>query len=63
METGKSETTQLANPASEKCLADGGTLLPQKAEDGSEYALCQFANGSICEEWAYYRGECAPTTD
>jgi len=63
IENAETAVTQLANPASEKCIADGGKLLPQKAEDGSEYALCQFANGSICEEWAYFRGECAPTAD
>jgi len=54
---------QIANPASEKCLADGGTLLPQKDSEGGEYAICQLANGTVCEEWSYYRGECPGVTE
>jgi hypothetical protein len=25
---------------------------------GSSYGVCQFPNGSECEEWAFYRGQC-----
>lgn len=27
---------------------------------GGEYGMCRFDDGSECEEWAYFRGECAP---
>lgn len=45
------------NPASMKCEEDGGTLHIMENEDG-QYGLCVFDDGSACEEWAYFRGEC-----
>lgn len=48
----------LANPASVKCVEDGGTSSIQTKSDGSQYSNCNFPDGSACEEWAYYRGEC-----
>ncbi|MEJ5202871.1 MAG: DUF333 domain-containing protein, partial [Anaerolineales bacterium] len=27
---------------------------------GNAYGVCVFADGSECDEWAFYRGECAP---
>lgn len=47
----------IANPASVKCKEDGGTLEIIKGNDG-EWGVCTFSDGSICEEWAYYRGDC-----
>ena len=49
----------IANPASENCVAQGGTL-EIRQEAGGEVGYCVFADGSECEEWAYMRGECAP---
>ena len=49
----------LANPAAVKCAEDGGTSEPY-ATAGGEAALCVFEDKSICEEWAYFRGECTP---
>jgi len=51
----------IANPASVYCEQHGGTLSIVTAADGSQSGLCVFPNGSQCDEWAYYRGECAPT--
>ena len=53
------ENLQVANPASVKCIEDGGTLLPQEDEEGNQFANCQFPNGKVCEEWKYFRGECS----
>jgi putative hemolysin len=50
----------LPNPASEFCEANGGTLEIRTAADGSQTGACVFADGSECEEWAYFRGECGP---
>jgi putative hemolysin len=49
----------IANPASEHCVAQGGTLEIRQG-DGGEVGYCVFADGSECEEWAFMRGECAP---
>ena len=56
--TGSSQT-QMANPASVKCVQDGGLDKLLYGPDGGQYALCLFPDGSVCEEWAYYRGECS----
>ncbi|MDH3396945.1 MAG: DUF333 domain-containing protein [Acidimicrobiia bacterium] len=48
-----------ANPASVYCQEQGGTLDLRSTEEGSA-GYCVFSDGSECEEWAYYRGECAP---
>ncbi len=47
------QNTGIANPASTNCIDKGGTL---KLEDNVVY--CYFDDGSKCEEWAFYRGEC-----
>jgi len=53
------QASALANPASVKCAADGGTSVIKKDATGGEYSDCTFPNGAACEEWAYYRGECS----
>jgi putative hemolysin len=49
----------MPNPASVYCEEQGGTLEIRENEDG-QYGVCIFDDGSECDEWAYYRGECAP---
>jgi putative hemolysin len=41
----------LANPAAAHCTKSGGT------PSGDE---CLFPNGTSCEQWAFFRGECVP---
>lgn len=50
----------LANPASVKCEQDGYTLQIRTDENGGQVGYCIFKDGSECEEWAYFRGECQP---
>ncbi len=52
-------TAGMANPASENCIAEGGTL-DIRQDVGGEVGYCIFPDGSECEEWALMRGECAP---
>jgi len=55
---GNESQTTIANPASENCESNGGRLVIQKKETGSEYGLCYFDDNRACEEWAMMRGEC-----
>lgn len=57
---GSNNDAGLANPASVYCEEQGGTLQFRQAESGGAYGVCIFDDGSECEEWAYFRGECAP---
>jgi putative hemolysin len=41
----------IANPASENCLTQGGTLSIQERGDGSQYGICLFEDNRQCEEW------------
>jgi len=50
----------MPNPASVYCVEHGGTLEIITAADGSQSGRCNFSDGTACEEWAYFRGECAP---
>jgi putative hemolysin len=49
---------QIANPASENCIKQGGTLNIEKRGDGGEYGICFFEDNRQCEEWAMMRGDC-----
>jgi putative hemolysin len=52
----------LPNPASLYCEQNDNTLEILTAEDGSQSGVCVFPDGSTCDEWAYFRGECGPAT-
>ncbi|PKO13437.1 MAG: hypothetical protein CVU39_19400 [Chloroflexi bacterium HGW-Chloroflexi-10] len=54
--------TGMPNPASVYCEQKGNQLEIHTAEDGSQSGLCVFPDGSVCDEWAYFRGECGPST-
>jgi len=51
----------MPNPASVYCTQDGNKLEIHTAADSSQNGICIFPDGSTCDEWAYYRGECGPT--
>lgn len=48
----------IANPASQNCLSQGGTLQIEQRGDGGQYGVCYFEDNRQCEEWALLRGEC-----
>ncbi len=50
---------QISNPASENCVRQGGKLQIYRSKTDGERTLCVFPDGSQCEEWALYRGECS----
>jgi putative hemolysin len=53
---------EMANPASVYCVENGNKLEIQTAADGSQSGVCVFPDGSTCDEWAYFKGECGPAT-
>ena len=50
----------MPNPASVYCTQQGNKFEIRTAVDGSRSGVCVFPDGSTCDEWAYYRGECGP---
>ncbi len=52
------DSAKLANPASEYCIQQGHKLEMRKDAQGNEYGVCIFEDGSECDEWAFFRGEC-----
>ena len=50
----------MPSPASVYCEQNGNRLEIQTASDGSQNGVCVFPDGSTCDEWAYFRGECGP---
>ena len=50
----------MPNPASVYCEQNGNKLEIRTADDGSQSGVCVFPDGSTCDEWAYFRGECGP---
>lgn len=48
-----------ANPASKNCLDKGGKISFVEESEGT-LGICKFSDGSECEEWKFFRGECQP---
>ena len=57
------EPAGIPNPASQYCEEQGGKVDLRTNEDGSVTGFCIFEDGSECEEWAFFRGECQPGED
>jgi putative hemolysin len=55
--TASPTSASIANPASVNCGKVGGTLEIKKDVAGNEYGMCNFSNGTTCEEWALFRNE------
>lgn len=54
------EQIGLPNPASVFCEEQGGVLEIRTDNTGGQYGVCKFANGTECDEWEFFRGECQP---
>jgi putative hemolysin len=50
----------LANPAAVHCEKQGYKIEIRSDKKGNQHGVCVFDDGTECEEWAYYRGECSP---
>ena len=47
----------IANPASEFCVAQGGTVELETDANGGQLGYCKLPDGRRIEEWEYYRSE------
>jgi putative hemolysin len=52
--------SELPNPASAYCEEQAGSVEMRTDSRGGTYGVCVFDDGSECDEWAFYRGECQP---
>jgi hypothetical protein len=50
----------IPNPASVYCKEQGNIHEIRMAAIGSQNGICVFPDGSTCDEWDYFRGECGP---
>jgi putative hemolysin len=56
-----SDIADMPNPASVYCEENSGTVdIRTDEETGGQVGICVFPDGSECDEWAYFRGECEP---
>ena len=64
LETAKAgaNDVNIANPAAVNCEKQGFRLEIRTESDGNQYGVCIFPDGSECDEWAYFRGECGPAS-
>lgn len=49
---------QIANPAATYCNEQGGQYTIVTADDGSQSGACTLSDGTVCNGWEYFRGEC-----
>ena len=45
----------MANPASVFCEQQGGRSEIRTDRNGNQYGVCHLPNGTIVEEWEYFR--------
>ncbi len=59
-QTSPTPAANLPNPASVHCEQNGGKLELRQDPTGGVAGICVFSDGSECDEWAYFRGQCKP---
>jgi len=52
--------SELPNPAAAYCEGEGYGVDIRTDNEGNQYGVCVFPDGSECDEWAFFRGDCAP---
>ncbi|MDD1655342.1 MAG: DUF333 domain-containing protein [Methanomicrobiales archaeon] len=53
----------MANPSAVYCEEQNMTYETRSNPDGSQYGVCILSDGTECDSWEYYRGDCpAPAT-
>ncbi|MBD3281525.1 DUF333 domain-containing protein [Candidatus Uhrbacteria bacterium] len=52
------EDTALSNPATVYCMNRNGNFTMEKTLAGTTEGYCELPDGTVCEVWALYKGEC-----
>ena len=52
--------SELPNPASAPCEAEGYRVDIRTDKQGNQYGSCVFPAGSECDEWTFFRGDRGP---
>lgn len=55
---GNKNDANMPNPASVYCEKNGGTLKILTDASGAQSGECTLKDGTKCDEWAFFRGEC-----
>lgn len=55
----ESQSVSIANPAAVFCAEQNGINEIVKMPSGT-VGFCHFPDGSVCDDWAFYRAQCAP---
>lgn len=50
----------IPNPASVYCINHGGKDKIETSNNGGQFGMCIFSDGSQCEEWQFFRSKCNP---
>jgi putative hemolysin len=51
---------EIANPAAVYCIEQGYKNEIRTDAEGNQYGVCIMDDGTECDEWVFYRGECGP---
>lgn len=54
--------SEIANPASEFCVQQGGRVEIRDGADG-QVGFCHLPDGKVIEEWEYFRANQSPAED
>lgn len=49
---------EIENPVSKFCTENNGFVDIRSDREGNQRGFCIFPDGSECEEWSFFRGEC-----
>lgn len=52
----------IPDPAADYCISLNNSFEIRHNPDGTLYGVCILADGSVCDEGAFYRGRCPDTT-
>lgn len=59
-EGNKDGFVNMTNPASTYCVENWWKVKIVTDSDWGQYGMCNFPDGSVCEEWMYFDGICEP---